>query len=425
MKYLFHILAFIFFNASLFAQQGIDSQKNRLRQYMGYWVSSLHANTDSIAKIPAIKMINTPVMGNKSMQVVVLQYQDGQYRPILTELIGHDAKSDKIIALGQNSEGVIFKGTGHFNNQHTWQMTDLDMMGNFYMQVDFNFESYTNVFLEGKNEQGKSLWKTRYVKANPKDKNIGIQLVSVHEAMQKNPQATLQQLGRMGYSYVETFVYNDGKFYGMSPQEFKKMVEAQGMQFLGSMTFQDLPSPDAWQQAMDWWEKCIEDHLAAGVEYLTTSNNQLKPLKTKEELQRYCDYYNAIGKLCKEKGLTFAFHNHADEFANLEDVRIYDYFLEHTDPEYVHFQADIYWMHVGGVDPVDYFTQFPNRFISWHIKDYKELGASGKIDWRQLFYHPDIKMPRYKVAEVEDYSFPPLFSVQLAWEYLYFELLDD
>ncbi|WP_185154149.1 sugar phosphate isomerase/epimerase [Fulvivirga sp. M361] len=369
-------------------------------------------------------MNNTSKIDNNSMHVEVLQYQNEKYNPLLTELICYDSKSEQIIALGQNTEGVVFKGTGGFSNENKWEMQDVDMLDDFYMQVKFDFQGLTNVLVEGFDESGKSLWKTRYIKSNPKDKNIGIQLVSVHQEMLKDPVATLQELGRMGYSYVETFVYNNGTFYGMSPNEFREVVEAQDMQFLGSMTFHNLPTPNYWESSMQWWSKCIDDHLAAGVEYLTTSNNQLKSITTTAELQRYCDYYNAIGKLCKEKGLTFAFHNHADEFGMVEDVRIYDYFLENTDPEYVHFQADIYWMDVGEVNPVDYFQKHPKRFLSWHIKDYKELGASGKINWMELFHHPDFEVPEYMVAEVEDYSYPSLYSVQLAWEYLYYEILD-
>jgi hypothetical protein len=30
---------------------------------------------------------------------------------------------------------------------------------------------------------------------------------------------------------------------------------------------------------------------------------------------------------------------------------------------------------------------------------------------------------QYILSEVEDYSFPPLFSVGVAWEYIYYELL--
>lgn len=412
------------FSQLLFSQHIIDSQVDRLHQYAGHWVSTVHTDTDSIGKYPSIKMNNISKMDNHSLQVEVLQYKDGEYNPLLIELISYDSKSDQIIALGQNMEGVVFKGNGQFSNEKKWEMQDIDMLGDFYMQVKFDFQSFTNVLLEGFDESGTSLWETRYIKLNPKDKNIGIQLVSVHQEMLKDPVETLLELSRMGYSYVETFVYDNGTFYGMSPTEFRRVVEAQGMQFLGSMTFHNLPASNSWENSMKWWSKCIDDHLAAGVKYLTTSNNQLKSVTTKAELQRYCDYYNAIGKLCKEKGITFAYHNHADEFRMIEGVRIYDYLLENTNSAYVYLQADIYWMNVGGVKPIDYFRKNPGRFLSWHIKDYKELGASGKINWMELFHDPDFELPTYMVAEVEDYSYPPMFSVQLAWEYLYYEILD-
>ena len=87
------------------------------------------------------------------------------------------------------------------------------------------------------------------------------------------------------------------------------------------------------------------------------------------------------------------------------------------------FQTDLYWMHVAGVNTIDYFKRYPNRFISWHVKDYKELGKSGKIDFKNVFLHAEVAGLKYTVAEVEDYTFPPLFSVGLAWEYIYYELL--
>ncbi len=411
-------------NQNLWAQYSIDAQVDRLHQFAGHWSSSVQTDTDSLAPFPVIKMNNISTMNKQSMQVEVLQYQDGKYKPLLTELIGYDSNSEKIIALGQNREGLIFKGEGRFSSERKWQMHDVDMLGDFYMKVEFNFQSYTDLLAEGFDESGKSLWKTRYIKSNPKDKNIGIQLVSVHQEMLKDPVGTLRELGRMGYSYVETFVYDKGTFYGMSPTEFRKVVEAQGMQFLGSMTFHHLPASDSWESALQWWSKTIDDHLAAGVKYLTTSNNQLKSVKTKAELKRYSEFYNAIGKLCSEKGITFAFHNHADEFRLVEGVRIYDYFMENTNPKYVYFQADVYWMSVAGVKPEAYFKNYPNRFLSWHIKDYKELGASGKINWTELFHNPDFAVAKYMVAEVEDYSYPPMYSVQLAWEYLYYEILN-
>lgn len=70
------------------AQDYIGSQAERLHQYAGHWVSSEHAGTDSVGTFPAIKMNNISIMENQSMQVEVMQYQNGEYKTLLTELIG-------------------------------------------------------------------------------------------------------------------------------------------------------------------------------------------------------------------------------------------------------------------------------------------------------------------------------------------------
>ncbi|MBJ2173566.1 sugar phosphate isomerase/epimerase [Aureibaculum sp. A20] len=402
----------------------ISSQKDRLRQYAGQWISAVNPSTDSVAKFPEIKMSSMNNFNNHSLTVKVLQKDSSnQYNPLLHEIIGYDSFTDTIFAAGHNTQGVFFTGKGIFASEKKWTMQDKDLNGNNTMKVDFNFQNYTDVILEGFDTNEKSLWKTRYIKNNPKDKNIGIQLVSVHKEMLKNPEQTLVQLGRMGYSYVETFVYKNGSFYGQSPKQFKAMVEKSGMKFLGSMTFFDPEDKNDDTVINTWWNKTIQDHKKAGVEYLSTSNSKLKDIKTIKELQEYSNYYNKVGKLCKENGLKFVYHNHADEFLKVEGVTIYDYFLQNTNPEYVYFQSDIYWMQVGGVNPVSYFKAYPNRFISWHVKDYKELGESGKIDFKDIFNYQELAGVQYILSEVEAYSFPPLFSVGLAWEYIYYELL--
>lgn len=402
----------------------ISSQKDRLRQYSGQWVSAMNPSIDSVAKLPEKKMSSLSNFNNHSLTVEVLQKDSSnQYNPILHEIIGYDSVTDTIFAAGHNAQGAFFTGKGIFTSEKKWTMQDKDLNGNNTMKVDFNFQNYTDVILEGFDSNEKSLWKTRYIKNNPKDKNIGIQLVSVHKEMLKNPEQTLIQLGRMGYSYVETFVYKEGGFYGQSPEQFKAMVEKAGMKFLGSMTFFDPENKNDDSAINAWWNKTIQDHKLAGVEYLSTSNSKLKVIKTIKELQEYCNYYNKVGKLCKKNGLKFVYHNHADEFLKVEGVTVYDYFLQNTNPEDVYFQSDVYWMQRGGVNPIDYFKTYPNRFISWHVKDYKELGESGKIDFKDIFNYQKIAGVQYILSEVEEYSFPPLYSVSLAWEYMYYELL--
>ena len=215
-------------------KDGIASQKDRLRQYSGQWISAVNPSIDSVAKFPEIKMSSLNNFNNLSLTVEVFQKDSSdQYNPILYEIIGYDSVIDTIFAAGHNAQGAFFTGKGIFTSEKNWTMQDRDLDGNKTMKVDFNFQNYTDVILEGFDTNEKSLWKTRYIKNNPKNKNIGIQLVSVHKEMLNKPEETLMKLGRMGYSYVETFVYNNGSFYGQTPKQFRAMVEKSGMKFLG------------------------------------------------------------------------------------------------------------------------------------------------------------------------------------------------
>ncbi|ARV15664.1 hypothetical protein [Polaribacter sp. SA4-12] len=80
-------------------------------------------------------------------------------------------------------------------------------------------------------------------------------------------------------------------------------------------------------------------------------------------------------------------------------------------------------MVVAEINPVTYFKKYPKRFISWHVKDYKELGHSGKIDFNKIFLSAEKAGLKYVIAEVEDYNYPTITSVGLAWGYLYYQLL--
>src|SRR5690349_20455052 len=58
---------------------------------------------------------------------------------------------------------------------------------------------------------------------------LGVQLYSVRDDMKKDPSGTLKQLADMGYRDVEHANYVDGKFYGYSPTDFKKLLNDSGL----------------------------------------------------------------------------------------------------------------------------------------------------------------------------------------------------
>ena len=58
-----------------------------------------------------------------------------------------------------------------------------------------------------------------------KKKTIGLQLYSIGGDMGKDAAGSLKKISDMGYSTAETASYGDGKFYGRTPAEFRKMAE--------------------------------------------------------------------------------------------------------------------------------------------------------------------------------------------------------
>lgn len=95
-----------------------------------------------------------------------------------------------------------------------------------------------------------------------------------------------------------------------------------------------------------------------------------------------------------------------------------DYMIENTNPEYVFFQMDVYWIVRGQHSPVDYFNKYPGRFTMLHIKDDKEIGDSGMVGFDAIFRNAKVAGVKHIVAEIEGYSCPVEESVKKSLDYL-------
>lgn len=248
---------------------------------------------------------------------------------------------------------------------------------------------------------------------------IGLQLWSVKNDMKKDVAGTLAAVSEMGYGFVESASYGDGKIYGMDPVEFKNLCEAKGLDYLGAHCGQAVPSDEKWDETMKWWDTCIAAHKAAGVQWIVQPFMDKVGYESKEGILRYCKYFNEVGEKCNAAGIRFGYHNHDKEFTTeFEGKPVYNWMLENTDPKKVMFQLDLYWIDHGGKVATDYFAEYPKRFDLWHIKDEKELGESGKMDFAASFAKRKKSGAKYGIVEVERYNFEPLESCKKSFEYL-------
>ena len=256
-----------------------------------------------------------------------------------------------------------------------------------------------------------------------KKKDIAIQLYSVRDIINNGTDlnVVLKNLAQMGYTSIEAANYDNGKFYGKTPEEFKNAVEKAGMKVLSSHCSRGLSDKEVasgdFSESLKWWDQSIAAHKAAGMKYIV--NPGIGVPKTIKEMKMYCDYFNTVGYKTAAASIAFGYHNHAFEFRKIEDQLIYDFLLDNVSPNHVFFEMDVYWVQEGGGDPVAYLKNRPSQFKAIHIKDEKEIGASGKMNFKPIFDQMYANNIKDWYVEVEQYTQnDPVASVQQSYDYL-------
>ena len=235
-------------------------------------------------------------------------------------------------------------------------------------------------------------------------KNIGLQLYSLRDMVRKEGiQAVLEFVSRVGYSNLETAGYGDGKIYGLDPKDFKRRVTDLGMRVTSAHLGQSY-SKDKDAKVMAWWDQAIEAHHSAGFKYMIQPSMPVGEKSSLDDLKLYCDYFSKVGAKTSKADMLFGFHNHAGEFKKIGEHVIYDYMLEHTDKDNVMFELDVYWCKVGGADPAKYLKKYKKQIAVTHIKDEKEIGASGDINFEAIFKQMNKNKMEDWYVEIERYT---------------------
>ena len=251
----------------------------------------------------------------------------------------------------------------------------------------------------------------------------GLALYTVRDNMGEDAKATLQKVADAGYAYIEAAGYNEGKFYGMEPQEFKAYLESIGLTpvstHMGMVTLENA-------------DQLIADTKAAGFEYFTipvppmgmfTFNRENRTMGMKGSMKDFADILTTLGKKCEASGLKLLYHNHDFEYKNNEDgIKPIEYLLDNTDPKYVNFQMDLYWVTRAEADPVAYFEEYPGRFKLWHVKDMDEEGkfapvGEGTIDFARILKEKKTSgMEKYFVEQDMTWDKKPLEVIKISHE---------
>lgn len=259
--------------------------------------------------------------------------------------------------------------------------------------------------------------------SNAQDRLGGLALYTLRDEMQKDVKKTLQAVADAGYSYVEAAGYNKGKFYNLSPQEFKTTLESLKLRPLsahqGSVT-------------LDNADVMMSDVKAAGFEYfvipvppmgLFEVDTYSRQMGMNGGVANLAKILNKLGQKAKNAGLKLLYHNHDFEFVkDANGIVPIDYLLEYCDSNLVNFQMDLYWVIKAKADPLAYFEKYPGRFKIWHVKDMDLEGkftpvGNGTIDFAEILNKKDKSgMKYYMVEQDETFSMEPLEAIKVSHE---------
>ena len=233
----------------------------------------------------------------------------------------------------------------------------------------------------------------------------GLALYTVRDLMTKDARATLQKVAQAGYVNVESAGYNNGKFYNLSPADFKALLDEMKLTPIsahqGSVTFDNIDQQIA-DLKVAGFKYFVVPVPPMGLFYYDAAN---KKLAMKGGAKNLAEILNKLGAKCKAAGLELLYHNHDFEFSKDDDgYVVLDYLLEHCDKSIVNFQMDLYWVTKAGQDPVAYFKRYPGRFKIWHVKDMDDQGrfapvGNGHIDFKRILAEKKLSGMLYYYVE--------------------------
>lgn len=252
---------------------------------------------------------------------------------------------------------------------------------------------------------------------------ISVQLYSVRDDMQKDLVGTLNAVGKMGYKLVEGAGYNQGKFYGKSPKEFKMILSDAGLSMpSGHFGYGSANYDPKTKTINDAYKMAINDAAEIGHKYVIAPY-MIDEDRKGDNLKRYIEGLNVAGELCKKAGVKFGYHNHAFEFEKEGNRLIYDMILQDTDPNLVILEMDLYWTELGKANTIELLKKNKGRVHLVHVKDMAktekhetvEVG-DGSINFQEIFKYTPAAGVKYYVVELEHYVTTPMQGIEKAYK---------
>ena len=222
--------------------------------------------------------------------------------------------------------------------------------------------------------------------ADPLGMPIGCQVYPVRDALAKDFEGTLRELAAIGYRTIEMCSppsYAEFRpLAGLSAARMRHTIEGAGLR-CESCHYQFRELKENLDERMAFAKEL-------GLKQLVLSSFGLPASATLAEYKQAATELNRIGERTQKAGFQLGYHNHNNEFKELEGVLIYDELMRQFDAKLVKMQFQVAVISLG-FEAATYLKKYPGRFLSLHLADYSTADktavpvGSGVVDWKKLF----------------------------------------
>lgn len=223
--------------------------------------------------------------------------------------------------------------------------------------------------------------------------DIALQLWSIKEEAEADFAKALELTEKAGYQGVEFAGY-----HGKSPEEMSELLKKYHLK------------PVSTHVGMDRLRDGLDEELLyakkLGYKMIvcpwSTCESEAKVIEDAK-------FFESCAKKAAKEGIVIGYHNHNQEFKKFGGKYAMDILLENMPS--VKFEADVFWIAYGGVDPVSYIKPYAaaGRICAIHAKELAKEGkenvyiGQGKIDFAGIAaICPPATIPY--VVEQEEFS---------------------
>lgn len=200
---------------------------------------------------------------------------------------------------------------------------------------------------------------------------LGIQTFTIRKLIE-NPNDLYDTLLKLHNKGISSFELARISFSEEEIQVLRKLKEDKGICYTAIQV-----KLEKIEKNLDWYATFCK---TLGITYIEVSAIPILSFLNKEKgFLNLAKRLNLLGEKVRNKGVQLIYHHHHYELIRIGNLVGLDQLIKETEPKYVQFLADTYWLARGGYNPASFIEKNKTRIKGVHLRDFELKFSFGRF----------------------------------------------